>query len=109
MLPLLGSNFDPFYQAVVDQWGKEELSSQAASFLSGPSLNFSCRFLEFSTLFQVGGGVCFGSYPKMAMPSGIKVPLFDAIKSEFLARRKLANLLSVQPLVLFLQHCAENF
>lgn len=45
----------------------------------------------------------------MATPSGLCALSSEAIRSTFLARRKLADLLSVQNLLLFLQSCEEEF
>lgn len=53
-LPSLGYNFDQYYQAAVDWWEKQALSSQPASFLSSPSPNFSCRIMNYGTFSLAG-------------------------------------------------------
>lgn len=43
------------------------------------------------------------------MPSGLRAPLSDAIQSDLPAQHKLADLMSAQNLLIFLQSCVEIF
>lgn len=64
-------------------WEEEDLSSQPASFPSGPSPNFLCKILQFSTLSQEGEFVSAPILSKTVMPSSLRAPSSDAIKSDF--------------------------
>lgn len=62
-----------------------------------------------STLSQLGKFASAPFLSKAATPPGLHGPSLDAIKSDFAARHCLADLLSVQKLVLFLKDCARVF
>lgn len=78
-------------------------------FPSGPVLKFSCRILDSSTLFQEGEFISAPIMNKTATPSRLLATSSDISKSDIAARRKLADLVSVQNLLLFLTNCAGEF
>lgn len=109
VLPSLGPDHDHFYQAVVDWWDKKALSSQTVSFRLGPSPKFLGKILNSGTLLQAGEFMSDPILSMMALPLRLCVPSSNTIKFDFMARCKLADLLSVQNLLLFLKGCVGVF
>lgn len=107
--PYLKSHYDHFYQAAMDWWKKEALSLEPPSFPSGSSPNFSCRIPGSGMLTPVGDFTMDPAFSKSMMPSRLKAPSYDSIKSDYSACRKVADLESVQTLHLFLHNSVVAF
>lgn len=108
MVPEVGPQYDHCYQTAVDWW-EEALSSQPASFPSGPAPNLLCRILGVGILSQVGEFASVPILSETTMSLGLWAPSLDAIKSSFTAHCKLACIMSVHNLLIFLKECVRSF
>lgn len=98
-----------FYQAVVDWWKKEAASSQSSSFPLVPSPNVSCRLSTVGIISQVGKFASASSLSKAAMPPSLKAQSSESIKGDYSACCRVADITSVQNLLLFLLDLAVAF
>lgn len=97
------------YWGVVNRWEEEALANQSTSFPLGSSPNFSCRIWKGGTLTQLNDFASAPNLSKAAVLSEMLVPASDSVKSDFVARRRLADLLLVQNLVIYLGDAVREF
>lgn len=107
--PSLYSRWDQSYQSAINWWENEALNSKPSLFPSGHSPNFSCRILDAATISLVGDFASTPVLAKSATPSDLQAPSSDCIKFDFSAHRKVADIASVQNLLLILEQAAKLF
>lgn len=102
------AGLDNLYQATNSWREKEALTSQAKSFLSGPSPNFSCCIQHAGSISLAGSSASPPMLTKNATPLELCPPSMETVQLDFLDHCKLAKILSAQSHLLFLQACAEG-
>lgn len=92
-----------------DWWDKEALFSQLVSYTSGSSPNYSFRFMDTGSLFQVRDFALVLILSVASAPLGLCTLCVKAVWTKFLARCKLAAILSSQNMLFFVQSCRKQF